>query len=119
MTVEQVNRLSELTFVKVLGGHMNNHPTFRNYPTWISFDRPALSPCLQHLDKDSDAYSEALAIIMEGQRTLKRNPDADLPGFTYCDDHLQRKQTYERLLQDEQRRRKAIAEGQKLFDRGL
>ncbi len=119
LTAKQVNRLEELTAVKVLGGNQNNTPILRNYPSWISFDRPELSPCLQHLNKENEAYHEALSIIMEGQRNLKYNPDADLPGFTYCEEHLQRKETYERLLQDEQRRRKAIAEGQKVFDKGL
>ena len=114
ITEAQASRLETLTGIRVCGGERNpNHATHR---LWLSFDRPELSPCLRKLDQQSEAYREALAIIRAGQEELRKNPEADQPGFRPCDEHRAREAKYQALREREQARRQALAEGRKIYD---
>jgi hypothetical protein len=117
LTFSDIRRLEELT--NIIFMNRNNEIYSRNHKLWITFDRPELSPCLQKLDKNSNAYHEALMIIKKGQMELKNNPEADLPGFKYCGEHQEREEKYNRLLSREKMRRKALAEGRKVYDLDL
>jgi hypothetical protein len=75
-----------------------------------------VSPCLRKLDQAGDAYREALAIIQAGQAELRKNPEADMPGFRPCEEHQVRETKYESLREREQKRRQALSDGRKVFD---
>ncbi|MDF7806139.1 hypothetical protein P4E94_01735 [Pontiellaceae bacterium B12219] len=112
ITNAQLSRLAELCgFEHKSGLHWRTHPG-----ALISFDRPTLSPCLKNLDKDAEAYTEALAIIESGQTNLKSTPRADMDGFIPCQNDLERTERYERLRTVEAAYRKAVLEGRKLYD---
>ena len=53
------------------------------------------------------------------QQELRENPEADMPGFACCAEHLAREEKYQRLRSREQARREAIAEGRKIYDPGI
>ena len=82
-------------------------------------DRPEASPCLRKLDKAGDMYREALAIIRAGQDELRKNPEADMPGFHPCEEHQVREAKYQALREREASRRQALAEGRKAYDVGM
>jgi len=117
ISIAQLNRLTELTGVSIADGQGN--PGFASHRRWISFDRPEVSPCLRKLDKAGDAYREALAIIRAGQDELRKNPEADQPGFRPCEEHQVRETKYQALRDREQDRRQALSEGRKAYDIGM
>jgi hypothetical protein len=117
LTIAQVKRLGELTGVPFLDGGGN--PGFGRHRLWISFNRPERSPCLEKLETGSDAYNEALALIRTGQAELRNNPEADMPGFQYCEEHQTREAKYRALCERETMRRRAISESAKIYDPGL
>ena len=94
-------------------------PTFGHHRFLISFDRPELSPILEKLAPASEAYSEVLSIIRAGQDEMKKNPEADQPGFTACADHKAREEKYLRLRDRERGRREALAAGRNVYDPGI
>ena len=110
---EQIKRLTELTSVPFAMLAVHN----QNTGPQISFNRPWLSPCLTKFeDKYHPAYIEALAIIEAGKQMLLQRPRADMPGFEACTVDQQRQRTYTMRQQAEARNRKAIHNGQKLYD---
>ena len=117
LSIPDVQRLEELT--GIVFANKNGNISYAFHKPWISFDRPELSPCLQKLDKNSDTYHEALSIIIKGQLEFQNNPEADMPGFKYCKEHQEREEKYNRLLCREHIRRKALAEGRKVYDHEL
>jgi hypothetical protein len=83
----------------------------------VSFDRPALSPCLARFkDKGDPKYGEALAIIQSGRDMLARRPAADMPGFVPCAEDRRREAKYAERARIEQRNRDAIRRGSRLYD---
>jgi hypothetical protein len=82
----------------------------------LNFDRPELSPALAGLPRNNARYSQALAIIREGQQMLKKTPNPDSPGFVPCEVDQQRDRKYEMRAQIERNNRGAILEGRKLYD---
>ena len=110
---KQIERLSELTgvpFAKLTNHNNNSGPQ-------LSFDRPHLSPCLAKFkDAGNPKYIEALAIICAGSRMLQERPRADMPGFQACTVDRERQQEYVMRQQIELRNRRAIRQGQKLYD---
>jgi len=110
---EQLKRLTELTgvpFTKLAAHNQNTGPQ-------VSFDRPQLSPCLASFeDTNHPGYIEALAIIESGRQMLQRRPRADMSGFEACTVDQKRQQNYTMRQQAEARNRKAIHNGQKLYD---
>ena len=117
ISIVQLNRLAELTGIKMTDGQGN--PGFASHRLWISFDRPERSPCLQNLDKTSETYREALAIIRAGHDQLRMTPEADMPGFVPSEEHHAREAKYQRLREREATRRQALAEGRNVYDAGL
>jgi hypothetical protein len=117
LSIAQLNRLAELTGLPLSDGQGN--PGFAGHRLWLSFDRPEVSPCLRKLDKASDAYREALEIIQAGQAELRKNPEADMPGFRPCAEHQVREAKYQTLREREASRRQALAEGGKAYDVGM
>lgn len=72
-----VRRLSKLTDIafESLAGHQTSRGPL------VSFERPALSPCLNGLrERHSGAYAEALEIIQTGKEALTQKPREDMPG---------------------------------------
>lgn len=110
---KQLKRLTELTsvpFTKLAAHNQNSGPQ-------VSYDRPRLSPCLANFEDTSHpGYIEALAIIESGKRMLQQRPRADMPGFEACTIDQQRQRNYTMRQQAETRNRKAIHNGQKLYD---
>ena len=97
----QVARLEQLTGVPLsqLAAHQ------RKAGPQVSFDRPALSPCLERFgDPNDPQYQEALALIRAGQEELARRPEADMPGFVACETDQWRESKYLVRQQTEQRR---------------
>ena len=84
----------------------------------VSFDRPAMSPCLADLKtKNWDGYQEALEIIRKGAETLKNAPRGeDLEGFAACPVDQRRQQKYAERQAAEARNREAIVKGTKVYD---
>jgi len=117
LSIAQLNRLAALTGLPLSDGQGN--PGFAGHRLWLSFDRPEASPCLRKLDQAGDAYREALAIIQAGQAELRKNPEADMPGFRPCAEHQGREAKYEALREREASRRRALAEGRKAYDVGM
>ncbi len=113
---KQLKRLTELTgvsFAKLAAHNKNIGPQ-------ISYDRPRLSPCLaQFEDKGSREYREALAIIEAGRKMLEQRPRADMPGFEPCPKDQRRQRDYTKRRQVELSSRRAIREGEKLYDADL
>ena len=112
----QVKRLEKLTGIGFDGG---GNPGYVTHRLWLSFDRPELSPCLRKLDKTGDVYREALEIIKTGQDELRKNPEADWPGFKYCAEHQAREDKYQLMRERENKRRQALVDGRKVYDHGL
>jgi hypothetical protein len=97
----QIKRLAELT-----GVDLNKHASHDKLKhTWISFDRPELSPILAGVGNGRD---EALTILRDGQRKLK---DAAL-----CAADKARDDKYEQRAAIERRNREAICAGRKIYD---
>jgi len=57
-----------------------------------------------------------LAIIESGKQMLKGRQRSDMPGFEACPVYQQRQQNYTMRQQAEARNRKAIHNGQRLYD---
>ena len=80
----------------------------------ISFDRPEKSQCLQWLSGAS--YSQALAIIQQGQTNLTNNPRADMDGHVPSATDQMRIDKYLMRQSIEMDNREAIRLGTKLYD---
>lgn len=90
----------------------------RNQGPQLSFDRPEKSPCLHSLRQSHpDHYQEALALIQTGAVRLRRQPEADHPGFQPSDIDRWREDHYAERAAEEQRHRTALLHGQKAYDR--
>jgi len=112
---DELKRIKQLTGVGV-GDQKHNR---RKLGPLMSFERPALSPCLQAMDKDSAEYREALSIIRLGGERLKAKPRCDMPGFVPCETDRRRLARYTRLSEIEQQFRTAIRENRRLYDRDM
>ncbi len=109
----QLGRLSELTGIPI--GPLRDHGSNRG--PQVSFDRPALSPCLARFgDTHDPKYEEALAIIRAAEQMLARRPRADMPGFVPCPTDRRREQKYALRRQIELRNRESIRTGGKAYD---
>lgn len=107
---KQLALLSKLTGARFISKHMENPGP------QLSFDRPELSPCIQKLDKESQQYKEAIALIEAGMNALKKTPRADMPGFVPAKYARERRRFYEEREKQEGVIRKAIREGRKIYD---
>jgi hypothetical protein len=112
LTRAQFKRLSELTGWNL--AQMQNYAHSKGPE--VSFERPEWSPCIQHLDKATPQYQEALDIIKAGMVMLTQRPRADMLGFQPCEKDIQREAKYEQRRQIELRNREAIRNGQKMYD---
>jgi hypothetical protein len=110
LTPAEVKQLAKLTGAKFVTGHGHGQRA------QISFERPALSPCLARLAPASPAYHDALAMIREGARRLKDTPRCDMPGFQPSETDQERLAKYIRRQAIESANRRAIREGRKLYD---
>ncbi len=88
----------------------------KNRGALVSFDRPELSPCLAGLAPESTAYQEALSIIRAGQSQLRARPEADRDGFVPAEYAQRRQAFYDQRRQRELDVRRAMSQGQKVFD---
>ncbi|MDO4576350.1 MAG: hypothetical protein Q4D98_14175 [Planctomycetia bacterium] len=101
LTDEELLRLGELTgvvFVKPDDFWGSNG--LRD--CWqVALERPDKSPCLQKMDRNSEEYQEALAILRTGAERLKERPRADLETFRMMDEqdlwHEARYQRFQKL----------------------
>lgn len=112
LTREELLQLDTLTGVNVLKLKSQN----RKLGAQIAFERPELSPCLASLEKNSENYEKALAIIKTGQQRLEEIPRADMEGFVPCEVDRRANAKYNALQECEIIRRKAISEGEKVYD---
>lgn len=109
----QIARLTELTgvpFAKLASHYANPGPQ-------VSFDRPALSPCLSvFADVNDPRYVEALRIIEAGAEMLKQRPRADMAGFVAWETDRLRQEKYASRREVEDRNRAAVRAGLKVYD---
>ena len=109
---DMLNRLGQLTGI--------DWPSQGNFSTstgpWLSFDRPDLSPCLAKLDKNSQQYKDALALIQTGKEALAKQPRGDTLEFIPCETDQRREAMYLERRQIELRNRAAICKGEKAYD---
>ncbi len=117
LTIAEVRRLDELTGRTMLD--RNGNPGWSTHRLGISFDRPELSPCLDDLAPGSAAYEEALALIRTGQVELRKRPEADMPSFQRCAEHLAQQAKHDRLSKREAERRAALSKGERVYDPGI
>jgi hypothetical protein len=82
----------------------------------VSFDRPEMSPCLKGMNRGSEGYKLALAILRAGQQRLKDRPRGDTTDFTPCAGARRREEKYRDRQELEQRNRAAIRAGTKVYD---
>jgi len=83
----------------------------------VSFDRPALSPCLLNIEgKDTPEYGEALAIIEAGKATLAVQPRADKAAFSPSPADQQREERYIQRRAIELANRAAIRNNTRAYD---
>jgi len=109
----QLDRLGKLTGVAF--GRLMSHGS--NPGPMVNFTRPELSPCLAKFDDNNDpAYKEALSIITAGKATLAGHPRADMPGFRCCEVDQRREKKYAARRQVELANRRAIRDGERVFD---
>ena len=109
LTGDELTSLQELTGQRIRLGH-GARPL-------VSFDRPELSPILSGLaEQDEAAHEKALAIITSGQQRLTEKPRADMAGFEPCATDRRRLQKYDRLWQHQLSVRKALRDGEKVYD---
>jgi hypothetical protein len=111
LTSGQVKQLEKLTGAKFVTDHRSK------YRAQLSFDRPAISPCLMSLEKGNAEYVQALKIIEAGRQKLIQNPRADMAGFVPCEADQARLVRYEQRRRIELRNRAAIRDGQKVYDK--
>ena len=103
LTGAQLAELSALTKINL--GHQNN-------ANRVWFTRPELSSCLDGMDKNSDAYKKALAIIQEGKKTLEASGRPDTPLCTLDEREQAKQDKYDLRLKEERQRVQAAAEKQ-------
>jgi hypothetical protein len=111
---KQLARLEQLTGVPL--GRLADHA--QNRGPQVSFDRPEMSPCLaQFTDRNDPRYAEALGIIRAGQEMLVKQPESDAEGFVACEMDQWREAKYRERQAAELRRRAALRNGTKVYDR--
>ena len=111
----QIKRLTELTGVPL--AKLAAHGASRG--PQVSFDRPALSPCLSGLPESKSAQAaEAVAIIKAGRATLADRPRADMPGFEACEEDRKRQAWYAARSAIEERNWLALRTGGRVYDGG-
>ncbi|HUT88998.1 MAG TPA: hypothetical protein VMY37_05860 [Thermoguttaceae bacterium] len=85
----------------------------------INFTRPEQSACLKAFPDPADpGYQEALALIRSGQEMLARHPRVDMPGFVPCVVDRQRLDYHAERQRVDERNRRAIRRGTKVYDPG-
>ncbi len=97
------------------GASVHNAGSVKSVGELISFDRPAMSPCLTGVTGEN--YANALAIIQTGQAALAAVPRQEMPGFylnTAID--IWRESKYQRSLRREELNCAAITAGEKVYD---
>jgi hypothetical protein len=115
LNLVQLKRLGQLTgvpFEKLADYRTNQGPQ-------VSFDRPALSPCLQGMKKDSSEHEEALALIEAGKAKLASRPRADMTAFEASPIDQSRETSYNERRAIEYANRTAIRSNLKKYDAGL
>lgn len=110
---EEINELSKLTGVNFRG--LNNHG--RGMTAQVSFERPALSPCLDGIRADKPKYDRAVEIIALGGKRLREHPRADMKGFEPSPEHQDQLRKYADFLDREIANNKAVADGAKRYDK--
>ena len=84
----------------------------------INLDRPELSPVLADMERQQpEAHQKALALIERGRQRLRKTPRADMEGFVPCQTDRVRLAKYERLQAHQERIRRAIQFGEKVYDK--
>jgi len=112
LTKDEMMKLAELTGTDF--NALKSHQ--RADGPQVSFERPALSPCLQQLEKRSKKYNKALEIIYLGQQRLERIPRADMDGFEPAEEQKQKIKRYLEQKEKERLFREAMANGEKRYD---
>ena len=83
----------------------------------INFTRPEQSACLKAFeDPNGPDYKRALALIQIGADNLRRHPRCDMDRFEPSPAHRDQLQFLQDRRNIEQRNRRAIAAGAKLYD---
>ena len=87
------------------------------YGSPVNFTRPARSLCLSGFgDKTSPEYIAALGLIEKGAAGLGEHPRSDMAGFKPCEADKRRLEHLAKRRAIEQRNRRAIAAGRRVYD---
>ena len=115
-----LNGAHQRTISKLTGMHFGAMKTnSRRKNPDISFERPELSPRLQKVKNDLEKYKKVLAAIKEAGEQMKKKPRCDMDGFVPCETDRRRLSRYKWYESVEERFRKAICEGKKLYDKDI
>lgn len=90
ITHDELKELSALTGIDFY--RLKDHN--RTLGPQISFDRPALSPCLKTTENE-EGYNRALEIITIGKKRLEQTPRCDMEGFIPAPIHQKMLAKYE------------------------
>lgn len=112
---EEVREFCKLTGLNF--GRLNGWT--RNIQAQISFDRPEESPCLDVIRNDKEKMRQAVAILQKGKKRLKETPRGDIEKelFLSAKDKAQLSK-YAKRIEEEQKNRQCIIEGNKYYDSG-
>lgn len=90
----------------------------RQLTAQICFDRPEVSPCLDSIRADKEAYRQAVAIIRLGQKRLKDTPRGDIEkDLVPSDRNKAQLRHYAKRMAEEVQNSCFIETGQKRFDK--
>ena len=112
ISAEELNKLGKICAVDF--SKLNGFT--RTLGPQISFERPALSPCLASLKAGSKKYLEALDIIQKGQKQLELQARADMNDFVPCKEHQVQLEKYQQQKMIEEENNRALAEGRLIYD---
>lgn len=108
--VQELCKLTGLNFWRLNGWT-------RNIQAQISFDRPEESPCLDVIRNDKEKMRQAVAILQKGKKRLKETPRGDIEKELFLSEKDKAQLSkYAKRIEEEQKNRQCIIEGNKYYD---
>ena len=113
LTNDEVKQLADLTGINLY----DLRSFVRTQQAQITFDRPELSPILDGIRNDKEKYREAVALLKEGNKRLKKTPRGDIESqLVPCERHKEMLKKYIDRLEKNDAMNACINEGGKMYD---